>query len=190
MLSRCERHGVRLASSVTLRQEWIWQVRSSGLPLTQWQAEQSLVVSELGCRRHTSVHGGFQKNFTFFAASHVAVFALGNMVIWPSLPLSGCCLWSIGYWIRGEMLLLRRLLEEFHTFSLARWTRIVKHLGLHACAEWRSVFGRCFSLQSLFCVARTWKSKHFVYEVNESGSECDDGSHFCCSESLLSGCAN
>ena len=99
---------------------------------------------------------------------------------WLSLPLSGCCLWSTGLWIRGRDALLRRLLEEFHTFSLAQWTRILRLLGLHARVEWRSVLSRCFSLQFRFCVARTWKFEHYFYEVNESGSACDDGWHFCC----------
>ena len=26
-----------------------------------------------------------------------------------------------------------------------------------------------------FCDARTWKSEHHFYEVNEFGSECEDG---------------
>ena len=119
VLSRGERHGVRLASSCYLEARVV--LASAILlvhPLTLWQAEQSLVVAELGCRRHTSVHEGFQKNFTFFAALHVALFALGNLVhyflfvlVSGPLPSSGCCLWSTGYWTRGEMLLLRRLLE-------------------------------------------------------------------------------
>ena len=38
------------------------------------------MVAELKCRRHTSVYGGFLKKFTFFAALHVALFALENML--------------------------------------------------------------------------------------------------------------
>ena len=139
---RGERHGVRCSHSSTL--------------LPSGKRSSPPVVAELGCRRHTSVYGGLQNNFTFFfAALHVAVFALFPLRprIWPSLPLSGCCLWSSGYWIRGGMLLRRRLLEEIHTFSLARWTRVLRLLGLHARAEWRSVLSRCFSLQFRFCVA-------------------------------------
>ena len=97
---RGERHGVRLASSCYSVAGAVFLLV---YPLTQWQAEQTLVVGELGCRRHTSVHGGFQKYFAFFVALHAALFALGTMVfyficrrIWPSLPLSGCCWWNIG----------------------------------------------------------------------------------------------
>ena len=107
---------------VALRQEWFWQVRCSFWPtLFQWQAEQSLVVAELGCRRHTSVYGGFLKYFIFFAELHVALFALGNMVHYFLLVfVSGrhflclgvaCGVHGIGFVGR---LLLRRLLEEFH----------------------------------------------------------------------------
>ena len=93
--------------------------------LTQWQAEQSLVVAELGCRRHTSLYGGFQKNLTFFAAflrcSHLEVWCVLSFssylavtsYVWV-LPVEYRVLDSCGDCFFGY------LLEEFRTFSLAR----------------------------------------------------------------------
>ena len=99
----------------------------SGQPSYQWQAEQSSVVAELGCCRHASVYGGFQKSFTFLAALHVVLFVLGSVVHYFLLVLvSGrhfvclgvaCGVQGIGFVGR---LLPRRLLEEFRRFSLAR----------------------------------------------------------------------
>ena len=71
------------------------------------------------------------------------------------------------------MLLLRRLLEKFHTFSLARWTRILSFLGLHVREN-----GEVCSVDASVFFARTWKSEHYFYEVNDSGSVCDDGGFF------------
>ena len=76
------------------------------------------MVAELGCRCHTSVYGGFQKYFTFFAELHVALFAHGNTVHYFLLVLvSGrhfLCL-GVACGVRGSGF-ARRLLEEFHTF--------------------------------------------------------------------------
>ena len=127
MLSRGDRgkrHGVRLASFCYFEARVVLAgaVFLLAHPLTQWQAEQSSVVAELGCRRHTSENGGFQKNFTFFAA-----FALGNVVHYFLLVLVfgrhflrlgvACEVQGLGF---VERLLLRRLWKNFTHFHRER----------------------------------------------------------------------
>ena len=87
---RGERHGVRLASSCYLvaRVVLAGAVLLLVYPLTQWP-EQSLVVAELGCRRHTSVYGGSRKNFTLVMQSALRVLAsvYGRLLKeFPALP--------------------------------------------------------------------------------------------------------
>ena len=180
MLSRGDRgegHGVQLVSSYSgARAVLAGAVFLLVYPLTQWQAGQSLVVAELGCRRHTSVYGGFQKYFAFFAALRVALFALGNMVhCFLFVLVSGRPPVEYRVLDSWEMLLLRRLLEYLRIFLGVAYSD--PEASWSPCSCRMEKCAQSIILQSFFCVARTWKSEHYFYEVNDSGKLCEDRGH-------------
>ena len=100
--------------------------------------------------------------------SYLAVIiVVSGCCLWRTIGLSGRCLGRNAWLDTGYMFCvsLERLYDEFHTFSMMRWTRILQ-CCLRSHAERRSVLSRCFSLWS-FRASHTWKS------VADSG--CDGG---------------
>ena len=119
---------VRRLLLVAERQEWSWLARSLLVfPLTQW-LEQPLVQTVPGL---PVSHGGYWKNFPFYVACVVALFALGYLdfafaLVSFSLSVFGCCLWSTSYfrdtcfaWFNSGYMFYERLLANFTFFLRA-----------------------------------------------------------------------
>ena len=81
-------------------------------PLTQWHAEQSLVVAELGpvvTRQSTEAFGRISISTLWCCLrwSHLEIWRIisttsSYLTVFASV--SGCCLWSTGHWIFREIL--------------------------------------------------------------------------------------
>ena len=145
------------------RQEWSWLVRSSpGLP------SYTVAGAAVGarCARAPPVgHGGFRKNFLFYVACFVALFALGKQDI--SLLPSYLSAWY-GVWVlpveysvldyAGDLVQLTWF-DSGYMFFKRPWKNLhIFYVAVNSCPEafrphsfeWRSVYSRRFWLQFLF----------------------------------------
>ena len=166
---------------VTLRQEWVLAgaVFFLAYPLTQWQEEQSLVVAELGPSSRVSPRR-LSEEFRFLrcvARCAVRIWKYGALFpplfrVWPPLRMSGCCLWSTGYWIRGETASTETFERISHIFlgavdSDPEASRSPCSCRMEKCAQSMLQFTVPF-----FCVARTWKSENTNFTKSTSLAVC------------------
>ena len=85
-------------------------------------------------------------------------------------------------WIRREMLLsyssCAMLVRQWSLVLCQLWEVFLDDLPTSSSARWTPILRFLVSISvcsSAWRCARTWKSEHFFYEVDELDSSCDDG---------------